>query len=118
MANKNTSSTRYYSEHQETQVCKILKATKQANSGAGKFAAGDCFNKDADILIECKTSMRDKDSFSIKKEWLDKIEVERKTKRASNKLLAFSFGPNSPNYFIIDEKLAKYLIDKLEEDDS
>ena len=116
MATKNKESTRYYSNQQETQVCKILNATKQANSGAGKFAAGDCCNKKASLLIECKTCMTEKDSISIKKEWLEKIEEERKTKRLSNKLLAFSFGPESKNYFIIDEKLASFLVEKLEEE--
>lgn len=118
MPTKNKESTRYYSNQQETQICKLLNAIKQANSGAGKFAAGDCYNKNASLLIECKTCVNEKDSISIKKEWLDKIEEERKIKRLSNKLLAFSFGPESKNYFIIDEKLAKFLIEKLEEDNS
>lgn len=118
MATKNKKSTRYYSDQQETKICKILNATKQANSGAGRFAAGDCINKNASLLIECKTCMTDKDSFSIKKEWLDKIEEERKTKRVNNSILAFSFGPSSSNYFIINEKLAKWLIEDLEEKES
>lgn len=116
MPTKNKESTRYYSNQQETQICKILNATKQANSGAGKFAAGDCYNKNASLLIECKTCMTEKDSLSIKKEWIEKLEEERKIKRLSNKLLAFSFGPESKNYFIIDEKLASFLVEKLEEE--
>lgn len=116
MSTKNKESTRYFSNQHETKICNILNAIKQANSGAGKFAAGDCINKNASLLIECKTTMTDKNSISIKKEWLDKIEEERKIKRMSNKLLAFSFGPESPNYFIIDEKLATFLVEKLEEE--
>ena len=116
MPTKNKESTRYYSNQQETQVCKILNAVKQANSGAGKFAAGDCYNKSASLLIECKTCMTEKDSISIKKEWIEKLEEERKIKRLANKMLAFSFGPESKNYFVIDEKLASFLIEKLEEE--
>ena len=29
---------------------------------------------------------------------------------------SFSFGPESKNYFIIDEKLASFLVEKLEEE--
>ena len=113
---QNKNATRYYSSQQESSVCKALNAWKQPNSGASKFAAGDVYNKDASLLVECKTAMTDKDSFSIKKEWLDKIKEEMKAKRFSNNCLAFSFGPSSPNYYIIDEKLMKYLVEKLKEE--
>ena len=113
---KNENSTRYYSSQHETKVCKALNAWKQPNSGASKFAAGDVYNKDASLLVECKTAMIDKESFSIKKEWLDKIDKEMKSKRFQNSCIAFSFGPNSPNYYIINERLMKFLVEKLQEE--
>lgn len=113
---KNKNSTRYYSDLHESSVCKALNAWKQPNSGASKFAAGDVYNKNASLLVECKTAMEDKDSFSIKKEWLYKIDEEMKSKRFQNNCLAFSFGPSSPNYYIINEKLMKFLVEKLQED--
>lgn len=113
---KNTESTRYYSNIQEENVCKIVKGRRQPNSGASNFSAGDVVNKEASILVECKTTLKDKDSFSIKKEWLEKNKEEMKSLRLSNHCLAFNFGPNQNNYFIIDEKLMKFLILKLEED--
>ena len=116
MTTKNKESTRYYSGNQEGSVCKALKAYKQANSGASKFAAGDVYNQNASLLIECKTTMTDKDSFSIKKDWLNKIVEEAKSKRFQNTCLAFSFGPESPNYYVISEKLMKFLVEKLEEE--
>lgn len=112
---KNKDATRYYSSMQEASVCKALDAWKQPNSGASLFAAGDVYNKDASLLIECKTAVTDKESFSIKKEWLDKITEEMKAKRFHNNCLAFSFGPSSPNYYIISEKLMKFLVEKLKE---
>lgn len=113
---KNKEATRYYSSQHESSVCRALGAWKQPNSGASLFAAGDVYNKDASLLVECKTAMTDKESFSIKKEWLEKINEERKSKRFQNSCLAFSFGPNSPNFYIIDEKLMKFLVEKLQED--
>ena len=119
MATKNKESTRYYSNIQEERVAKMLNAYRQSNSGASTFAAGDVYNKRASILIECKTYMTDKSSFSIKKEWLIKNREEAKSKRLSNNCLAFSFGPDeAEDYFIIDKKLMKFLIEKLEEEES
>lgn len=68
MKNKNKNSTRYYSTMQEDYVAKTLKGKLVPNSGAGKFSGGDIVNKEASILVECKTCMKEKDSFSIKKE--------------------------------------------------
>ncbi len=113
---KNKNSTRAYSDIQEKSVCKALNATQTPNSGAGLFYKGDCVNSSASILIECKTCMKEKDSFSIKKEWLIKNKEEAFSRRLSNHCLAFNFGPNEDNYYIINEKLMKYLVNKLEEE--
>lgn len=114
---KNKDNTRYYSEKQEKEVCKILNAYTTPNSGGGKFIKGDCINKKASLLCECKTCMAPKSSFSIKKEWLETLQKELFTNRLSNKCLAFSFGPEEPNYFIIDTKLMKYLVECLEKEE-
>lgn len=114
---KNKKSTRYFSDIQEKSVCRLLDAVQQSNSGAGKFSKGDCVQKEASMLIECKTVMTDKDSFSIKKDWITKNKEERFTQRLSNSCIAFNFGPGQPNYFIIDEKLMRFLVDKLSEEE-
>ena len=111
---KNKESTRYWSNLQEQKVCKVINALQTSNSGAGKFRKGDCINKKASLLCECKTVLKDKDSFSIKKEWIDKNKEEAFTQRLSNQCIAFSFGPESDNYFVINEKLMRYLMEKLE----
>ena len=116
MPTKNTNSTRYYSNAQEEKVAKMLNAYRQPNSGASLFSAGDVYNNQASILVECKTTTT-KESFSIKKEWLLKNKEEAKSKRLLNSCLAFSFGPDEKEtYFIIDEKLMRFLVEKLEED--
>jgi hypothetical protein len=116
MTNKNKESTRYYSDLQEKSVCKVSNSKQQPNSGASTFSGGDCINRKASLLIECKTVMTEKDSFSIKKNWITKNRDEKFSQRLSNSCIAFSFGPEQENFFIIDEKLMRYLVEKLEED--
>ena len=112
----NKNSTRYYSLLQESKVAKILGGNVVSNSGAGHFAKGDVVVNNADLLVECKTVTKEKNSFSIKKEWLDKNAEESFATRKSNSCLAFSFDPDAKSmYFIIDEKLMKFLTEKLTE---
>lgn len=116
MATKNKEATRAFSDAHEKSVCKALDARQQANSGAGIFNKGDCVQKEASLLIECKTCMEDRDSFSIKKEWIEKNKSEAFALRLSSHCIAFNFGPGQPNNYIIDEKLMRFLVDKLIED--
>lgn len=101
--------TRFYSNKQEKAVAKAVKGKQTANSGATKFSKGDVITDQ--ILIECKTCTDYKKSFSIKKEWLDKNKEEAFAMRKPYSALAFNFGPNEKNYYIIDEKMFKILLD-------
>ena len=78
-----------------------------SNSGANRFEKGDVIVDDAYMLIECKCSMTEKSSFSIKKEWLDKIQEEAFSNRLINTCLCFNFEPGGNNYYVIDEKMMK-----------
>lgn len=109
----NKNSTRYYSNNQEKSVAKSTKSKQQVSSGSGLFNKGDVINKDASLLIECKTCLTDKSSFSIKENWLSKVKEEAFAQNIENTSLAFNFGPNKTNYYIIDQKLMNFLIDKL-----
>lgn len=113
---KNKESTRYYSHAQEQSVATLLDGQLTSNSGAAKFSCGDVIQKNASLLIECKTCLTDKDSFSIKKDWITKIQQECKDARLENSCVCFNFGPNQPNYFIIPEKLMKFLVECLEKE--
>lgn len=115
MVNKN--STRYYSDKHEKSVCLALGAKQQSNSGAGKFNKGDVVIPDAGMLIECKTSMSEKQSVSIKKEWIEKNKSEGFSIRMPNNAVCFNFGPETSNYYVINEKLMKFLIEKLLEEE-
>ena len=115
--NNNKESTRYYSDKQERYVSKLLGGKVTPSSGSGKWSKGDIIGKDAGISIECKTTMKEKSSISVKKEWLDKQRRESWEDRMSNSAIAISFTPEGDkNYFVIDEKLMKFLVEKLREE--
>ena len=116
MATKNTSSTRYYSDMHEKSICKALGAIQQSNSGAGHFAKGDVVHHGASMLIEAKCSMTPKTSFSVKKEWFEKNRQEAFSIRMMNSAVCFQFEPEGNNYYVINEKLMKFLVEKLAED--
>lgn len=112
MAKKGT--TRYFSSRQEEYIAKLLGGRTTANSGAAKFNAGDVITDD--WLFECKCPMTERQSFSIKKEWIDKNERERMDLQKPYSSLVFQFEPDGENYFVIKEKLFKEMLDKFEEE--
>lgn len=94
--------TRFFSKRQETQVAKAIGGKRTANSGATTFSKGDV--RTDEWLIECKTCEKEKASFSIKSEWLSKNKEEAFAMGKCYNALAFNYGPNKPNYYVIDEK--------------
>ena len=110
----NKKSTRYYSGRQERKVAKALNGKLVANSGASDFVAGDVTSDN--FLIECKTCVEDKKSFSIKQDWLEKNKEEAFEMGKDYSALAFNFGPSSENYYVIDERLFKILKEAVEND--
>ena len=107
---KNKESTRYFSTKHEESICKALGGKRTPNSGAGNFKKGDLVVDNADMLVEAKCSMSPKTSFSIKKEWIEKNKKEGFLASYVNSFLCFNFEPYGENYYIVDEKLMKYLI--------
>jgi hypothetical protein len=101
--------TRYYSSKQEKAVAKTLHGNVVPNSGAIKFGAGDVVADN--ILIECKTCTSEKKSFSIKREWLDKNAEEAFSVGKQYSVLAFNFGPDTDNYYILSEGDFKKFVD-------
>lgn len=99
---KNKSATRYFSSKQEQYVAKLLGGKCTSNSGAAHFNALDVIA--GDFGFECKTSMKPKESFSIKKEWIEKNERERMDLQIPYSALVFQFEEDGTNYFVLDEK--------------
>ena len=106
--------TRFYSSRQEKKVAKAVGGKQVSNSGATAFNKGDVTSDN--FLIECKTCVEDKKSFSIKKDWLDKNKEEAFEMGKAYSALAFNFGPDSENYYVIDERLFKRLKEAVEND--
>lgn len=112
---KNKESTRYFSDMHEYRVAKSLGGTRVSNSGAGIFSAGDVIVDKASLLVECKCSMSEKSSFSIKEAWLNKNKEEAFSNRLQYNCLCFNFKPDGKNYYVIDEKLMEFLVSSLED---
>ena len=107
--------TRYFSKKQENAIAKVIGGKPTPNSGARPYQKGDVSTSghgDNSWLIEAKTCTTAKQSFAIKKEWLEMIKKESLEAGKMNYALAFSFGPNQPNYYILSEQKFKELFDE------
>lgn len=106
---------RILSSKQEKMIAKNLNGKVQVNSGATLWQKGDVILKKHGILIECKTKEAESQTFSIKREWLEKIKKEAfgmglNSNRAT---LVFDFGDNIP-FYVISEKFYKEILSLLE----
>lgn len=103
--------TRFYSKRQEESIAKAINGKRQPNSGATTFMPGDVVNDK--WLFEAKTCTKKQDSFSIKKKWIEKNLDESLLANKEYCAVVFNFGPDEPNYYIIDEQTFKILTDNL-----
>lgn len=110
----NKHSTRYFSNKQEKSVAKTVGGKQTSNSGATLFSKGDV--RTNQFLIECKTCMKEKQSFTLQKEWFKKNEEEAFAMGKPYNALVFDFGDGEQHY-VINEKLFKTLVDYLESED-
>ena len=106
-------STRYASDKHEKRTAKNLGVKQQKSSGSSPFLKGDVVSEKC--LIECKTALSEKKSFSIKKEWLDKINEQCFAMGKRFPILAFDFG-DGDNFYILDEKTMKKFIEFLDQE--
>lgn len=107
----NKESTRYVSDKHEKRTAKNIGGHVQVSSGSSAFLKGDVVTNKC--LVECKTCMAEKKSFSIKKEWLEKIKEQCIQMRKQYPILAFDFG-DGENYFILDERVMKKFVEFLD----
>lgn len=86
-----------------------INARKQIASGAKWYAKSDVITEK--FQLEAKTKVSPSKSFSIKKEWLDKISDEAlQNKRIP--ILVINFGEGH-DYFVLDSKDFLLLLEKL-----
>jgi len=107
----NKDCTKYLSERQEQYIARAVDGRRTPMSGAGKFILGDVLT--ARYLIEAKTQMQEKKTFTIKREWLDKAREEAFATHKDSYALAFNFGGEAEqqnNYYVITEEDFKRLV--------
>lgn len=102
------------SQKQEKRITKSLNEIKEEakqtiNSGALWFNKSDVVSKN--FRVEAKTKTKPSKSMTIKKEWLEKIELEA---FLTDKIpvLAFSFG-DGKDYFILSDKDFYEIVERL-----
>ena len=111
--------TRFYSNKQETHVAKAIGGRKVANSGATAYDKGDV--SDNNWMMECKTKVKDSESIVVHKHWFEKNVEESIYMKKDHTAVVISFGPNSKNFYIIDENTfldMKNALDDLERNET
>ena len=103
--------TREKSTEQEKRVTKKLGLKISPNSGATKFFKSDLYS--STFLVECKDKMKKNKNFTIKREYLEKLQQEKYQQGRPFSALAFSFG-DGVDFFVIDFNLFQILFNYLE----
>lgn len=103
-----------YSRIQEADIAKLLGGRVQSNSGGTRFGGGDVHTKQ--FFIEAKTPTKEQTSFSVKREWVEKMKEQAFEQGKHHSALAFRFDPEGPDYFVIDAKLMQALVEYFEEE--
>ena len=97
--------TRYFSSRQEKAVANAIGGRQTPNSGATAYSKGDVTEGDrTGWLIECKTCTEDKKTFTMHESWFKKNIEESIFMKKDHTAVVFSFGPDKPNYYVIDER--------------
>lgn len=104
-----------FSASQERDIARMLEGKVQSNSGGTRFGGGDIHTKQ--FFIEAKTPTKEQTSFSVKKEWLDKMREQAFEQGKHHSALAFRFSPEGADYFVIDSRLMRELVNHLEKED-
>lgn len=95
--------TRIYSDKQEKHIALITGGKVQCNSGGTKFGGGDVHTEK--FFIEAKTPTKAQSSFTIKKEWLHKMQEQQFEQGKEESVLAFRFSPDIQNdWYVLNEK--------------
>ena len=106
--------TRDYSDRQEKHIAKVTGGKVQSNSGGTKFGGGDVHTKH--FLIEAKTPTKEQTSFTIKKEWMDKMKMQAFEQGKPQSVLAFRFSPDDKqDYYVLDQKQFLLFLEYMEE---
>ena len=101
-----------YSASQEHDIARLLGGRVQSNSGGTRFGGGDVHTEM--FFIEAKTPTKEQTSFSIKREWIDKMREQAFEQGKYHSSLAFRFAPDEDDYFVINSRLMQALVEYVE----
>ena len=101
-----------YSASQEHDIARLLGGRVQSNSGGTRFGGGDVHTEQ--FFIEAKTPTKEQTSFSIKREWMTKMSEQAFEQGKYHYALAFRFDPDGNDYFVINSRLMRDLVQYLE----
>lgn len=101
--------TRYFSDKQEKHIAKVTGGKVQSNSGGTKFGGGDVHTDK--FLIEAKTPAIERKSFTIMKNWIEKMNEQAFEQGKEEAVLAFRFDPNTGEdlYVLSERQFLDYL---------
>ena len=95
--------TRDYSNEQEKHIAKVTGGRVQSNSGGTKFGGGDVHTDK--FFIEAKTPAIERKSFTIMKDWLEKMKEQAFEQGKEEAVLAFRFSPDDKtDMYVLNEK--------------
>lgn len=101
-----------FSASQERDIAQLLGGRVQSNSGGTRFGGGDV--QTSEFFIEAKTTTKEQTSFSIKREWMDKMREQAFEQGKYHCALAFRFAPDGNDYFVINSRLMQELVKYIE----
>ena len=101
--------TRYFSDKQEKHIAKVTGGKVQINSGGTKFGGGDVHTDK--FFIEAKTPAIERKSFTIMKDWFQKLYEQTYEQGKLEGVLAFRFSPDDKNdmYVLNERQFLEYL---------
>lgn len=105
-----------YSAVQEKEIAKLLCGKVQSNSGGTRFGGGDVHT--ASFFVEAKTPVKAQSSFSIQKAWMQKMKEQAFEQGFFRSALAFRFEPDGPDYFVIDSRVMRELVEYIEKENN
>ena len=101
-----------FSASQENDIARLLGGRVQSNSGGTRFGGGDV--QTSQFFIEAKTPTKEQTSFSIKKEWICKMQEQAFEQGKHHCSLAFRFSPDGEDYFVINSRMMRELVEYME----
>ena len=100
------------SVEQEQRVAKIFGGRVTARSGGGPWQKTDILG--TDWACECKTTVKPSLSYSVNKTVVDKLDHERAEMHKPYAALAFTLGESREDYFVVNARTMKAIIEQQE----